>query len=623
MMNPRALRLFTLAPTRTANKGRVVKPRLSRMACIVFVFCVAAAISAPAQTPSTLASFSEPSYPSSLVQGTDGNFYGTTTEGGKLTAPCAAFNQTGCGTVFKITPKGDLTTLYEFCSKTNCLDGASPQAGLIQANDGNFYGTTAGGGASQSNAECAYGCGTIFRITPAGKLTTLYSFCPVRGCADGTSPSSALVQGLDGNLYGTAMRPSGTVFKMTLAGKLTTLYTFCAKTNCTDGDLPDGLIQATDGSFYGTTSDGGSGYSCYDSFGFGCGTTFRITSSGELTTLQVLSFEEGAGQGWLIQGADGNLYGTRQGGGVNGANGCARYGCGTAFALTIGGVETVLHAFCPASDDAASCTDGAIPSGGLIQATDGNFYGTASSGNGPAGGNGENANNGTLFQITPGGTLTTLYSFCAQQSCPNGSFPEAGLLQGTDGRLYGTTGGGGTGTSELCSPYHCGTVFSFDVGLGPFVSFVRGLGHVGVSVQILGQGFTGATAVSFNGIPASFTVKSDTYLTAAVPVGATNGFVTVTEPSGTLTSNKIFRVVPWISSFSPASGPVGTTVVIHGDSFTGAKRVVFACGNQATFTVDSDTQITATVPAGALTGAINVVTPSGPVGSTTTFTVTP
>ncbi|MGB7074071.1 MAG: choice-of-anchor tandem repeat GloVer-containing protein [Candidatus Sulfotelmatobacter sp.] len=297
----------------------------------------------------------------------------------------------------------------------------------------------------------------------------------------------------------------------------------------------------------------------------------------------------------LVQGANGDFYGSTTAGGAD--------GIGTLFKITSSGDLTALYSF---SGRLSGSFIGLSP---LIQATDGNFYG--------AGATDGTDLFGMLFRITPEeDTLTTLYNFTGGT---DGLYPN-GMSQATNGTLYGTTQGGRP--CDSCNPDNS-TVFSLGMGLGPFVSFVRSLGHVGVSVQILGQGFTGATAVSFNGISASFAVKSDTYLTATVPVGATNGFVTVTEPSGTLTSNKIFRVVPWISNFSPASGPAGTTVVINGESFTGATRVVFACGNQATFTVDSDTQITATVPARALTGAINVVTPSGPVGSTTDFTVTP
>ena len=161
------------------------------------------------------------------------------------------------------------------------------------------------------------------------------------------------------------------------------------------------------------------------------------------------------------------------------------------------------------------------------------------------------------------------------------------------------------------------------MGLGPFVSFVgpQFSGKVGKTIEILGQGFTGTTKVSFHGIAATFAVVSDTYLTATVPAGATTGSVTVTTPGGTLTSNRVFRVTPAILSFSPTSGPVGTSVTITGTSFTGTKKVTF--GGVATTFSNSDTQITAPVPTGAKTGKIQVTTPGGTATSPAVFTVTP
>jgi uncharacterized repeat protein (TIGR03803 family) len=219
--------------------------------------------------------------------------------------------------------------------------------------------------------------------------------------------------------------------------------------------------------------------------------------------------------------------------------------------------------------------DGSSPRAGLLQAGDGNFYGTTTAG-GTYGG-------GTVFKITPGGTLTTLYSFCVKAGCP--VYPWAALVQGTDGNLYGTTSSGGANPdgviftmtlagkltvlhsfdgSDGGAPYakpiqatngifygttaeggvsNHGVVYSFSMGLGPFVTFVRDSGKVGWRVEILGQGFTGTTAVSFNGTSAAFNVISDTYLTATVPDGATTGPVTVTTPKGVLKSNVPFRVI--------------------------------------------------------------------------------
>ena len=144
----------------------------------------------------------------------------------------------GCGTIFKITPSGTLTTLHSFCAQSNCTDGESPEAGLIQATNGNFYGTTYQGG-----ANCAPdGCGTIFKITPSGTLTTVYSFCSQSGCSDGYYPEAGLIQASNGDFYGTTTFGGaggvGTVFKITPSGTLTTLHSFCSQSNCTDGEYP-------------------------------------------------------------------------------------------------------------------------------------------------------------------------------------------------------------------------------------------------------------------------------------------------------------------------------------------------------------------------------------------------
>jgi uncharacterized repeat protein (TIGR03803 family) len=301
----------------------------------------------------------------------------------------------------------------------------------------------------------------------------------------------------------------------------------------------------------------------------------------------------------LVQATDGNFYGTTTEGGAT----CAIPGaCGTVFKITPAGTLTTLYTFCSKTN----CPDGYRPYAGLVQATDGNFYGATNAG-GPK-------NLGTVFKITPGGTLTTLHSFDGT----DGAYPAAGLLQATDGNFYGATIEGGA----YCPSYGCGTVFSLSVGLCPFVSFVRGTAKVGKIVEILGQGFTGTTSVSFNGTPAAFKVKSDTFVKATVPAGSTTGAVTVTTPGGTLTSDVPFRVRPQILSFSPTSGPVGTPVTITGVSLTQTTKVNFG-GIHASFTVNSDTQVTATVPSGAQSGHIAIVTAGGKTWSVGDFNVTP
>ncbi|HTA22348.1 MAG TPA: choice-of-anchor tandem repeat GloVer-containing protein [Terriglobales bacterium] len=451
-----------------------------------------------------------PAY-ASLVQGPDGNFYGTTSAGGSKRG----------GTVFEVTSTGELKTLHSFCSKDpDCADGEGPQAGLVLATDGNFYGTTATGG---SHVGPNMPGGTVFKITPSGQLTTLYSFCSEPNCTDGTRPWSKLFQATDGNFYGTTSSGGvgictpdcGTVFKMTPSGTLTTLYSFCSAFGCADGSTPlAGMVQGIDGDLYGTASSGGT-RGCDD----GCGTLFRITLEGKLTQIYDFSLSQGGGPvAGVVQGIDGNFYGTASGGGAGDA--------GTVYEITPAGELTILHSF-------DEYTDGVDPTGTLIQANDGNFYGTT------LGGGSENGW-GTAFSITPTGTLTTLHTFCLQQGCPDGTNLFGGLLQATNGAFFGTASNGGS----YCHGFGCGTIFNIDIGLGPFVTFVQPFGRVGKTGGILGQGFTGTTNVSLNGVPASFTVVSDTFINATVPAGATTGYVTVATPSGTLTSNVPFHVIP-------------------------------------------------------------------------------
>jgi uncharacterized repeat protein (TIGR03803 family) len=210
----------------------------AKRACGVFVLCMMTAIALAAQTFTSLYSFdvTDGGLPyAALVQATNGDLYGTTVDGGA----------SGYGTVFKITPGGTLTTLYSFCSQTGCIDGEHPYAGLVQATNGDLYGTTSlGGGGTYDNA-IAYAGGTVFKITPGGTLTTLYNFCSQSNCTDGSYPNAGLVQATNGDLYGTTTGggiydnaiayAGGTVFKITPGGTLTTLYSFCSQSNCMDG----------------------------------------------------------------------------------------------------------------------------------------------------------------------------------------------------------------------------------------------------------------------------------------------------------------------------------------------------------------------------------------------------
>ncbi len=433
------------------------KLRFVRIACLICTACALASITACAQTFNTVFSFdyTNGALPNGLVQATDGNFYGTTYGGGLDSGPDGPCPTGGCGTVFKLTPSGTPTTLYQFCSQAGCSDGANPYSGLIQASDGNLYGTTGWGGANSCIVgSMNFGCGTVFKITSSGELTTLHSF----DMTDGDFPVAGLVQASDGNLYGTTefgggIFEAGTVFKITTGGTLTTLYEFCSVVGqvCTEGGGPAaGLIQATDGNLYGTAA------------GFGAnnyGTVFKITTSGTLTALYSFCAEGGSGctdgalpMAALVQASDGNLYGTTIAGGDDS---CTLVrdnpGCGTIFKITLDGALTILHSF--------DGTDGAEPNA-LVQAKDGNLYGTAQAGGAYA--------SGSAFRITTSGTLGTLYSFCSQggTNCTDGEAPLSALIQATNGNLYGTTnlGGAANGCSFEGPPPGCGTVFSLTLG---------------------------------------------------------------------------------------------------------------------------------------------------------------
>jgi uncharacterized repeat protein (TIGR03803 family) len=259
--------------------------------------------------------------------------------------------------------------------------------------------------------------GTVFKITTTGALTSLYSFT---GTNDGFYPQTTLVQGSDGYLYGTT--PSGgtnggygTVFKISTNGALTSLYSF---TGGNDGLRPNGLVQGSDGSFYGTTYYGGATFPS----GLGYGTVFKISTKGALTILYAFGTNSfgNPGQGInpstaLVQGRNGYFYGT--------TSWFEAYGIlqkrGSVFVISTNGVYANLYAF---AED--------TPTSGLVQGSDGNFYGTTST---------------TVFQMTPGGALTTLVSGIASSA----------LVQGSDGSFYGTTSSGGTN--------NLGTVFRLTI----------------------------------------------------------------------------------------------------------------------------------------------------------------
>lgn len=337
-----------------------------------------------------------------LIQASDGNLYGMTTLGGA----------SGNGTLLKVAPSGTVTVIHTF--NGGIADGSQPYGSLIQASDGNLYGMTYQGGASNK--------GTVFQVNPTnGTVTVIYSF-GTNGPNDGANPDGSFIQTSDGKLYGTTVyggtSNNGTVFSITLAGAEQVIYSFGAL-GSNDGANPYGsLVQASDGNFYAMTFSGGSN---------GTGAVVQVTPGG---TEQVIhSFggplsNDGANPyGSLVQASDGNLYGMTNKGGANHA--------GAVIQVTLAGAVQVIHSF-------GGSGDGAGPGGSFIQANDGNLYGLTTAG----GANG----NGVVFQLTLGGAEQVLYSFGANGS-GDGAYANSGLVQGSDGNLYGMTVHGGAGAA--------------------------------------------------------------------------------------------------------------------------------------------------------------------------------
>jgi uncharacterized repeat protein (TIGR03803 family)/VCBS repeat-containing protein len=397
--------------------------RLVSVACgILFSFVFMASV-VSAQTIEVLHSFSGcvptgcldgdgGEHPTStLVQGPDGSFYGTTYGG-----PVGADSK---GTIFRIGSDGAMTTLFTFLQSIGgqvCPNGCFPIGTLALGTDGGIYGVTESGG--------LFGDGTLFKITLAGHFTKLHDF-------DDGSPSNhglggGLALGPDGKFYGTTRYGGptnfGTVFRLETDGSITTLFAFSGN----DGQWPFGdLVRGSDGNVYGTTQGGGGGggTTCGDVYN-GCGTVFRVSVSG--TVSMVHAFDGTAGVGpvsGLTQGTDGNFYGTNSEGGN---------GCGTAYRMTLSGTVTLIHAF-------AVGNGGCVPRAQLVQGANGDFFGTTA---GDQGGH-----KGSVYQLTPTGAATALHNFLG----PEGSHPFGGVVQASNGYLYGTTSEGGD--------YNLGVVF--------------------------------------------------------------------------------------------------------------------------------------------------------------------
>jgi uncharacterized repeat protein (TIGR03803 family) len=474
---------------RVANLGNLLGSAVSirwQRDLALILACAAMATSVMAQIP--LASFNgtDGNQPNGLVQGVDGNFYGTTLTGGA--------NLCSCGVIFKITASGTLSSLYSFGSSS--ADAMYPNAGLTLGSDGNLYGTTNSGGSNEG--------GTVFQFNPVTMTEKiLWNFPMYKG--DGQEPLGGLALGADGNFYGTTSlggeHTSGMVFKITPSGVLTPLYSFCAESYpCfTTGSNPEATLALVDGAvFYGTTYSGGEHMS---------GTIFAISPTGTYTKLY--DFESAPSSGLLL-GTGGRLYGTI---GFPGSI----YEIGY-----LGGTLTTICTF----GGEPPCDDGEETAGPLLLGGDGNLYGTTLYGG--------SDNDGIAYRISPAGSgFTVLHSF----DNSDGLNPATGMIEATSGILYGTTSGGGANGD--------GTVFSLAVrSLSPFAETVPIAGRVGSLVLILGSNLSGATTVTFNGTSAKFEVETSTEILARVPSGATSGKVEVITPGGSLNSNVAFTVIP-------------------------------------------------------------------------------
>jgi uncharacterized repeat protein (TIGR03803 family) len=357
------------------------------------------------------------------------------------------------------------------------------------------------------------------------------------------------------------------------------------------------LFQASDGNLYGTL------YACALNSGIGNGCVYKISTAGVFK--EIFAFSSSTGEQpctGVIQAKNGNLYGATQSGAAN--------NFGSIYKLTTAGVFTDLHDFNGTTD--ASCGDNiGRTTVNLTQVTDGNFYGV----NGINGTSGE----GSIYKLTSTNVFT---DFLFPTPPVDGGSPLATLLQNTNGLLYGTTPSGGPTSCNPCQ----GVFFSVATGDAAFVNLepTQKTGLVGSSVGMFGQGFSSSSVVKFNGVASlSVTLSGTTYLTAKVPVGAKTGAVTVTTGSTTLTSPQTFKVKPKITTFSPPSGSIGTLVTINGSGLIQATSVKFGTVKATTFTVVSDSEVTADVPSGLAAGAvtISITTPGGTANSPTKFTV--
>jgi uncharacterized repeat protein (TIGR03803 family) len=545
----------------TSNRARFALTLIT-----VIVAIAASAIPSHAQIPSPVVFYTfqggttDVYFPwGPMAQGQDGNLYGTGQSRGA----------NGTGGVFKITPAGVETLVASFPGTwVNC-----GYSGLALAMDGNFYGTCQLSGANNA--------GFIYRVTPAGVLTDIYDFLNTE--TEACCPLGALVLGANGDLYGTTGEYGSSSspqvgFRISTAGVYKTLYTFA------DGNsLPSVLTAGGDGNFYGTEADA-------DGYG-NVGGVFKIAAGGTFKLLYGFdnSLNVSGPSSGVVRDSNGKLYGTTAF--------PSGTGNGALYDVTTAGKLTDIYNF-PATlnfDESAN---------NMMQASNGNLYGASY--------NGGTGASGGLYELTSANVFSS-YSFATDSNMGGG--PRAPLMQATSGIIYGSNSSG--------NAVDGGALFELNIGAAPFISLVTPVysGEEASTVGILGQGFSSKSVVEFGGTKATTTkLTGTTYILATVPTGALTGDITVTTGSTKLSTIASYKITPTYKSFTPPSGPVGTVVTFNGTGLTQTTKVTID-KISASFTVVSDSEITATVPAGAATGKIVVATKGGSVTSSTSFTV--
>ena len=610
--------LGTFTGTITASNGNLPNATQSFSLTIV---------ANPMQQMSTVADLSA-NGASLGAQDSLGNFYVTDYSGGTGNS----------GALVRITPAGQQTTLHNFDDGSLANDGQNPN-GVILGMDGVLYGTTYLGGSDVNNPE---GLGTIFAATTGGTVTLLHLFDDGSVADDGQLPGGNLVQGTDGNFYGTTTQggspvsSSGTVFQMTPLGTITILHQFFDGTVTNDGRFPYGaLVQAADGNFYGTTIDGGSSVF----HGIGHGSLFRITPAGAETILH--GFGDGTvtndgqnPQTGLVQGLDGSLYGTTDFGGVAGQ--------GTVFSLTAAGGYSVLHSF----GDGTVANDASDPTPAqaqftptLIAGPDGNCYGMTEFGG--------FTNRGALFQITPAGVVTILHSFGDGTVSDDGIYPTGNLILGVDGNIYGLTGlGGASGNGTLfkvilnpvapliVSPAPPGGAFN-----APYSFTYQARGIPAPTISLTSGTLPNGLTLGPNGWLAGTPIQAGIYaglVSASNGVGtpATQAFsITIQQASQTIgalgiISNQIYGAAPFTITPTTASSGLPVTVTVKSGpatisgntvTLTGAGTVVLAADQAGNVNYAAAPEVTTSFTVGPATQTIFPFL----VISNTTFGVSP